>query len=129
MLGHFRVQRLVLAPRGAFLTGVVTGELFDADGTVIGRDTGRVTAAADLVRADAGLVPTIRALQLDMMGIRVKVRDFSMGSDLRLLRERERSAGSEDDRALRRERLRRASRQLSRAASQPQTVARRTTSI
>lgn len=73
MTGFLRVQRLVLAPRGAFLTGVFTGELRDADASLIGVDSRRVSAAVDLVRDADGYTPVVRPLQLDLMGIRVDV--------------------------------------------------------
>jgi len=76
MLGHFRVQRLVLAPRGAFVTGVVTGELCDSDGSPVGVASRRVTAPADLVPGAEGLQPVVRSLQLDLMGITVTIPAF-----------------------------------------------------
>ncbi len=60
MTGHLRLQRLVLAPRGAFVTGVFSGELRESDGTL------------------TGLRPVVRPLQLDLMGILVHVRAFAI---------------------------------------------------
>ena len=73
MTGFLRVQRLVLAPRGALLTGVFTGQLRDADASLIGVDSRRVTAPVDLVHDDDGYIPVVRPLQLDLMGIMVDV--------------------------------------------------------
>lgn len=73
MSGFLRVQRLVLTPRGAFLTGVFTGELRDADASLIGVDSRRVTAPVDLVRDADGYTPVVRPLHLDLMGISVEV--------------------------------------------------------
>ena len=81
MTGHLRLQRLVLAPRGAFVTGVFTGELREPDGALIGRGSTRATAPADLVRDDAGLRPVVRPLQLDLMGIAVRVDAFGIEPD------------------------------------------------
>jgi hypothetical protein len=78
MTGHLRLQRLVLAPRGAFVTGVFTGELREPDGTLIGRDSKRTTAPADLVRDELGLHPVVRPLQLDLMGFAVRVHPFAI---------------------------------------------------
>lgn len=78
MTGHLRLQRLVLVPRGAFVTGVLTGELREPDGTVVGRDSRRTTAPADLVRDDLGLHPVVRPLELDLMGIAVRVEPFAI---------------------------------------------------
>lgn len=71
--GTLRVRRLVLVPRGAFVTGVVTGELRDADGSLVGVDTRRVTLAVDLVRRGDGYVPVARASRIDLMGLTVHV--------------------------------------------------------
>ena len=78
MDGHLRLQRLVLAPRGVFVTGVFTGELRELDGTLVGRDSKRMTAPADLVRDDQGLHPVVRPLQLDLMGLPVRVESFAI---------------------------------------------------
>ena len=71
--GTLRVRRLVLVPRGAFVTGVVTGELRDADGSLVGVDTRRVTLAVDLVRQGDGYVPVTRASRIDLMGLTVNI--------------------------------------------------------
>lgn len=78
MTGHLRLQRLVLAPRGAFVTGVFTGELREPDGTVVGRESRRATAPADLVRDELGLHPVVRPLELDLMGFAVLVHSFAI---------------------------------------------------
>lgn len=82
MSGHLRLQRLVLAPRGAFVTGVFTGELRESDGSLIGVGTRRATAPVDLVRDDAGLRPVVRPLRLDVMGIIVDVHSFAIDPSL-----------------------------------------------
>lgn len=71
MEGTLRVKRLVIVPRGAFVTGVFTGELRDDDGSVVGVDSRRVTAPVDLVREGDGFAPIVRPFQLDLMGIAV----------------------------------------------------------
>jgi hypothetical protein len=73
MVGALRVHRLVIAPRGTFVTGVFTGELRDADDSLVGVDTRRATVAADLVRQGTGYLPVLRPFQLDLMGITVDV--------------------------------------------------------
>ena len=78
MIGYLRLQRLVLAPRGTFVTGVFTGELREADGSLIGVGSRRATAPADLVRDDTGLRPFVRPLQLDLMGIIIDVQGFAI---------------------------------------------------
>ena len=71
--GFLRVHRLVIIPRGTFVTGVFTGELRDHDGSLVGVDTRRATIAADLVRQGEGYLPVLRPFQLDLMGITVDV--------------------------------------------------------
>jgi hypothetical protein len=78
MTGSLRLQRLVLVPRGTFVTGVFTGELREPDGTLVGRDSKRATVQADLVRDGRGLHPVVRPLQLDLMGITVRVDSFAI---------------------------------------------------
>lgn len=73
MRGSLRVHRLVIVPRGTFVTGVFTGELRDDDGSLVGVDTRRATIAADLVRHGEGYLPVLRPFQLDLMGITVEV--------------------------------------------------------
>ena len=73
MVGALRVHRLVVVPRGTFVTGVFTGELRDDDGSLVGVDTRRATIAADLVREGHGYLPVLRPFQLDLMGITVDV--------------------------------------------------------
>ncbi len=82
MSGHLRLQRLVIAPRGAFVTGVFTGELREPDGALIGVDSRRATAPADLVRDDEGMRPAVRHLRLDLMGISVDVDPFEIAPAL-----------------------------------------------
>jgi hypothetical protein len=82
LTGHLRLQRLVIAPRGAFVTGVFTGELREADGTLIGVDSRRATTPADLVRDDDGMRPVVRSLQLDLMGIAIEVEPFAIEPSL-----------------------------------------------
>ena len=73
MQGSLRVHRLVIVPRGTFVTGVFTGELRDDDGSLVGVDSRRATIAADLVRHGEGYLPVLRPFQLDLMGITVEV--------------------------------------------------------
>jgi hypothetical protein len=76
MTGALRVQRLVLVPRGTFVTGVFTGELRDEDGTLVGVASRRATVAADLVQDAQGFHPWVRPFALDLMGIAVHVSPF-----------------------------------------------------
>ena len=78
MTGSVRVQRLVLVPRGAFVTGMFTGELHDDDGSLIGVETRRATAPADLVRDERGFWPWVRPFPIDLLGITVQVAGFAV---------------------------------------------------
>lgn len=82
MVGHLRLQRIVIVPRGVFVTGVFTGELREPDGSVIGVDSRRCTVPADLQRDDGGLEAVIRPMQLDLMGILVDVLPFAVTPSL-----------------------------------------------
>ncbi|MFW5469098.1 hypothetical protein ACOCJ4_03535 [Knoellia sp. CPCC 206435] len=82
MTGQLRLQRLVITPRGAFVTGVFTGELHEPDGTLVGVDSRRCTVPADLERRDGGLRTVVRPMQLDLMGITVHVRAFTLGAEV-----------------------------------------------
>ena len=86
MIGSVRLQRLVLVPRGVFVTGVFTGTLHEPDGTLIGVDSRRVSAPADLVRDGAGLHPMVRPLRLELMGIPVDIPSFAIDTTLALPR-------------------------------------------
>lgn len=76
MVGSLRLQRLVIAPRGTFVTGVFTGELREPDGSLVGVDSRRASAPADLVRDESGLRPVVRPLQLDLLGLTVDIGSF-----------------------------------------------------
>lgn len=82
LTGHLRLQRLVIVPRGVFVTGVFTGELREQDGTLIGVDSRRCTVRADLQRDDTGLAAVIRPTRLDLMGIAVDVVPFALTPSL-----------------------------------------------
>ena len=84
MSGQLRLQRLVITPRGAFVTGVFTGELHEPDGTFVGVDSRRCTVPADLQRCDGGLRAVVRPLRLDLMGITVSVQSFVVGAEVAL---------------------------------------------
>lgn len=86
MTGELRMHRLVIAPRGAFVTGVFTGTLLDFDGTVVGVDSRRRTVRADLLRGEDGLRAVIRPMQLDLMGLCVDISSFEVLPTLRFPR-------------------------------------------
>ena len=73
MEGSLRVHRLLIVPRGVFVTGVFTGELRDVDGSLVGVDSRRATAAADLVWERGGFASVVRPFQLGLIGLTVDV--------------------------------------------------------
>ncbi|WP_353951143.1 hypothetical protein V6K52_16100 [Knoellia sp. S7-12] len=76
--GHLRLQRIVITPRGTFVTGVFTGELREPDGILIGVDSRLGTAPADLECHAVGMRAVVRPLKLDLMGITVDVAGFAV---------------------------------------------------
>jgi len=82
LVGSLRVQRLVVIPRGTFVSGVFAGELRDHDGSLVGVDSRRATIAADLVRQGQGYLPVLRPFQLDLMGITVDVSATPLDPEL-----------------------------------------------
>lgn len=76
--GHLRIQRLVIEQRGAVVTGIFTAELREPDGTLIGVDSQRVAAPADLVRVEDDLRPMVRSVRIELLGIPVTVDPFSI---------------------------------------------------
>ena len=99
MVGSLRLQRLVIAPRGTFVTGVFTGELREPDGSLVGVDSRRASAPADLVRDESGLRPIVRPLQLDLMGITIDIGSFGIEPALAFPRG-EKNAGRRTRKAL-----------------------------
>ena len=82
MTGSVRVQRLVLVPRGVFVTGFFTGELRDDDGSLIAVGSRRATVPADLVQDERGFRPWVRPFRLDLMGLTVEVAGFAVDPTL-----------------------------------------------
>ena len=78
MHGILRVRRLLRSPGGASVTGVFTAELREADGGLIGVDSRRVTFPASSARGERGLVLVVDPLELDLMGITVRVQRFTI---------------------------------------------------
>src|SRR3954471_18509651 len=76
--GHLRLQRLVLVPRGAFVTGVFTGELREPDGAVVGVDSRRSTVPVDLAPEGSGLRAVVRPVRLELLGLMVDIQPFSV---------------------------------------------------
>jgi hypothetical protein len=78
MRGILRVRAVDLDAGGASLDGVFTAELRERDGGLIGVDSRRVTVAADLEPHDSGRRLVVGPLDLDLMGITVRVQRFAI---------------------------------------------------
>lgn len=78
MRGTLRVRRVLPRAGGLWVTGVLTAELREADGSLTGVDSRRVTLPASEVRGDRGLRLVVDPLVVDLMGITVRVERFTI---------------------------------------------------
>ncbi len=78
MNGILRVRTLLPSPGGVSVTGVFTAELREADGGLIGVDSRRATLTASPMRGERGLQLVVDPLELDLMGITVRVERFTI---------------------------------------------------
>ena len=78
LTGSLRLERLLITPHGAFVSGVVTGHLRTPQGDVVAVASRAVTAEADLRHDGGRTTATVRPFDLDMIGIPVRVAAFSL---------------------------------------------------
>lgn len=78
MSGWLRLGRFVLDADQLKATGVFTGELVDADGTLVGVDSCRKTVPAEISRSAGGIVATIGPVDVDLLGLVVTISPFSV---------------------------------------------------
>lgn len=78
MKGILRVRALDLGAGAASLDGVFTAELRERDGSLIGVDSRRMTVPADLEPHASGRRLLVGPLDLDLMGITVRVQRFAI---------------------------------------------------
>jgi hypothetical protein len=78
LIGSLRLERLLLTPHGAFVSGVVTGHLHSDAGGVVAVASRPVTTAADVLHAEGRTTARVRPFELDMIGIPVHVAAFSL---------------------------------------------------
>lgn len=76
--GCLRVDRLLFTPHGAYVRGVVTGVLSNAQGAVICRDSRTVTLLAALRRQDGRTMAFVDVFDVDLMGITVRVSEVAL---------------------------------------------------
>ena len=78
MSGWLRLDRFVVAAEGLQAAGVFTGELIDGDGTLIGVGSRRKTVPASISHAERGIMATIGPVDVDLLGLLVTIRPFSV---------------------------------------------------
>lgn len=77
-LGSYRLERLVWDYGEPAATGVVTGTLTDADGTLIGTGSRRHTSAVDMVELPGTLRVRLGPLDVDIVGFAVAIDAFTV---------------------------------------------------
>ena len=78
MSGWLRLDRFVLVADELQAAGVFTGELIDADGTLVGIGSCRKTVPAEISRSAGGIVATIGPVDVDLLGLAVTISPFSV---------------------------------------------------
>lgn len=78
MTGWLRLDRFVVTAEGLHAAGVFTGELTDADGTLIAVGSCRKTVPAAISRAERGIVATIGPVDVELLGLVVTISPFSV---------------------------------------------------
>lgn len=82
MSGWLRLDRFVLVADELQAAGVFTGELIDADGTLIGVGSCRKTVPAEISRSAGGIVASIGPVDVDLLGLIVHISPFSVEARL-----------------------------------------------
>lgn len=78
MTGCYRLGRFIAVSDRLYATGVFTGELLDSDGSVIGVGSRRHSAAVDVNRGENGLMALIGPVDVDLLGLTVRVGTFAV---------------------------------------------------
>ncbi len=78
MTGCLRLDRFVMAAEGLHAAGVFTGELIDADGTLIGVGSCRKAVPAAISRSESGIIAAIGPVDVDLLGLVVTISPFSV---------------------------------------------------
>jgi hypothetical protein len=78
MSGWLRLDRFVVAAEGLRAAGVFTGELVDADGTLVGIGSCRKTVPAEITRSEAGIAAAIGPVDVDLLGLLVTITPFTV---------------------------------------------------
>jgi hypothetical protein len=78
MTGCLRLDRFIVVSDRLCAAGVFAGELLDADGTTIGWGSRRKTAPAEIVRGRRGITAVIGPVDVDLLGLTVRVPAFTL---------------------------------------------------
>jgi hypothetical protein len=78
MTGSMRLYRLVLASGRLSAIGVVTGELFDADGSKVGVGSRRSLVPVEIDQSESGTSASVGALEVDLLGLTVSIEPFTV---------------------------------------------------
>lgn len=78
MSGWLRLDRFVLVADGLRAAGVFTGELIDADGTLVGVGSCRKAVPAAISRSAGGIVAEIGPVDVELLGLVVTISPFSV---------------------------------------------------
>lgn len=76
--GCYRLERLLPVAGRVVAAGVFTGELTDGDGRRVGLGARRRTTPVDVSRDDGRLLVRIRAAQVDLLGLLVRVDELTL---------------------------------------------------
>ena len=79
MSGWLRLARFVVVRGKLYAVGVFAGELRHADGTRIGVGSRRQLAPAVISNGPAGTVAEIGPVEVDLLGLTVDIRPFTIG--------------------------------------------------
>ena len=78
MSGRMRFSRFAVIAGGLHAVGVCTGDLRDADGARIGMASRGVAAPAQLRDGPEGTIAEIGPFEVDLLGLAVEVRGFTV---------------------------------------------------
>jgi hypothetical protein len=78
MSGVMRLHRLVIAAGRLRAVVFFTGELLDSDGSRVGVGSRRAVVPAEIARSSSGIVVSIGPVEVDLIGLTVSVRAFTL---------------------------------------------------
>jgi hypothetical protein len=94
MTGCLRLDRFIVVSGRPCAAGLFAGELLDADGTTIGWGSRRKTAPAEIVRGLRGATGVIGPVDVDLLGLTVRVPAFILDTEATMRQARSRGGSS-----------------------------------